>query len=423
MNTRFVVLSGALLIAIASGATAGTATYDFIQTSNNDTVGAVLVFATPPASPNAAWSTSDSSAVLSFQITDNFDLGPGFYPASIATTVSSSTGARLELGVDRRLSGGVLRRHVDQFGPGPKPHCRLVRGTRGNQFRQLGSRRKHRPGTVCPVPVYDRCRHLYRGMGTSQAQAGPSVSDTWALSCSPAPHDSDRFDNAPPSARFPPLPTFRPLRPADSRIWPRRFAYLIELRRLHREPSSPVLAAARSALPTRRCRAAASACCSRPPSSHGLGRGRAGCKTVDDLNASPGQTFDSGATIADTRKENEQIVGAIVTIGWAGCLIGCRRSATIGNGGRPEHHGASSSDMARLSMTAARDHSVCRCRHEGRLVYQRSSADYLRNLRQRTPLPGRIIQQVLHEGCDTHRAVSGLKKAWSPPNSNRTNDL
>jgi hypothetical protein len=98
MSIRRVAVITAFLMVHAIPVRAGTVTYDFIQTSQDDTVGAILVFATPAASPSTSWSTSDSGAVLSFQITDNFPVGPGFYPASIFSTVSSLTGGQLDSG-------------------------------------------------------------------------------------------------------------------------------------------------------------------------------------------------------------------------------------------------------------------------------------------------------------------------------------
>jgi PEP-CTERM motif len=108
MSIRCIAVITAFLMVDAIPVRAGTVTYDFIQTSQDDTVGAILEFATPAASPSTSWSTSDSGAVLGFQITDNFPVGPGFYPASIISTVSSLSGSQLDAGAIEGSQGGYL---------------------------------------------------------------------------------------------------------------------------------------------------------------------------------------------------------------------------------------------------------------------------------------------------------------------------
>jgi hypothetical protein len=81
---------------------AGSVTYDFIEGAgapNPGTVGGILTFASPPASPDTSWSTSSVADVLDFQITDKKISAVGSYNLNGSPpTVTSLTGARLDSG-------------------------------------------------------------------------------------------------------------------------------------------------------------------------------------------------------------------------------------------------------------------------------------------------------------------------------------
>jgi hypothetical protein len=97
MSTRasFFVLIAVVLFALPARAQS-VVTYNFVE-SNNSTVGAILVFYSPPAFPKGGWSASASGAVASFQLTDGA-IGPIGGYSTYAVNIISNNGTSLSSG-------------------------------------------------------------------------------------------------------------------------------------------------------------------------------------------------------------------------------------------------------------------------------------------------------------------------------------
>ncbi len=99
MFDRSIALAAALALC-AVPTRAGSVTYDFIDLApNTGEVGAIMTIASPPASPDSAWSTTNSADILSFQLTNQFSFGAGAYSPIITSSVGSSTGTTLDSGL------------------------------------------------------------------------------------------------------------------------------------------------------------------------------------------------------------------------------------------------------------------------------------------------------------------------------------
>ena len=82
----------AVMLAVdATTVEAGSVTYDFIALySPRPMIGAILEFSSAPSSTDGAWSTSNSSDILSFKIVNGFIAPVGPYDASVVAGVQSS---------------------------------------------------------------------------------------------------------------------------------------------------------------------------------------------------------------------------------------------------------------------------------------------------------------------------------------------
>lgn len=91
------------LLSVAGRAEAGSVSYDFIEGTgapHPGTIGAIVTFASPPASATAGWSTTNNSDVLSFEILDSA-IGPVGYYGLLhleGSTVGSDTGFTIDTG-------------------------------------------------------------------------------------------------------------------------------------------------------------------------------------------------------------------------------------------------------------------------------------------------------------------------------------
>jgi hypothetical protein len=95
-------LCAVLLAVCAVPARAASVTYNLIEGPdgpNPGTVAAILVFASPPASPDSAWTTTGIGDILSWEIIDPAGAPAGSYaPFTLTEGFSSPTGATLDQG-------------------------------------------------------------------------------------------------------------------------------------------------------------------------------------------------------------------------------------------------------------------------------------------------------------------------------------
>ncbi len=113
--TRSLLRVAAILVITAVPARAGSVVYDFMEAGiapHPGDVGAVLAFASPPASPVAGWTTSSTADVLAFQIIDSAIAPAGSYSPDLAATVVSTTGAMLDSG---SIIGGLNHVAIETF--------------------------------------------------------------------------------------------------------------------------------------------------------------------------------------------------------------------------------------------------------------------------------------------------------------------
>jgi hypothetical protein len=112
MSIRRIAVAVAVLACFAVPARAGSiVTYDFIEglnSPNPGTIGAILEFKSPPASPTAGWSTSNPSDIVSFQITDAA-IGPAGAIGSvdILPFITSTAGTGLDIGIVSGVVDGI----------------------------------------------------------------------------------------------------------------------------------------------------------------------------------------------------------------------------------------------------------------------------------------------------------------------------
>src|SRR5262249_37450249 len=110
MSLRRLTLCTLLALCVAP-ARAASVTYNFIDASNAPhpgTIGAILTFASPPASPDHEWVTMINADILDLQVTDSAIAPTGHYSATMTDPVNdpviSDKGTELDSG---DIDGGM----------------------------------------------------------------------------------------------------------------------------------------------------------------------------------------------------------------------------------------------------------------------------------------------------------------------------
>lgn len=188
MNIRAIGFAAVLALCTAS-ARAGSVTYDFVETGAGGVgtpglIGAILTFASPPASPDSTWTTALSSDVLGFQFTDSAVAPVGSYAPFVVIVVGSDAGTTLDAGTisgqmgsnvvaTQILFGDIGNSNIQYIGHGtptpfygdwvlaaasvPEPSSFVLAGTAALAGLGLWARRRRRSCATTGVDQLGRC--------------------------------------------------------------------------------------------------------------------------------------------------------------------------------------------------------------------------------------------------------------------------
>ncbi|WP_165223309.1 PEP-CTERM sorting domain-containing protein [Aquisphaera insulae] len=130
MSARRFVL-GLILAWCVTPAQAGQITYEFVQGSDGPhpgEVAAALIFAEPPAFPDAGWKTSDVASILQFSVLDADFAQLGTYTPQLVQEIRSETGSILIGGQITGLANGVAIHTLMDLDSGQSLLVNLVTG-------------------------------------------------------------------------------------------------------------------------------------------------------------------------------------------------------------------------------------------------------------------------------------------------------